>query len=85
MLNCPEVAELVTDYLEDRLPAGLRRRFDEHLAHCPGCTAYLDQMRQAVRAAGTIPAIDTVRVDRRLMEELLRAYRAAQDDLRRDE
>jgi anti-sigma factor RsiW len=44
-LTCREVVELVTDYLEDALPAAERERFDAHVASCPGCRAYLAQMR----------------------------------------
>ena len=44
-LPCRELVELVTDYLEGALPPGERTRFDAHLAECPGCTEYLEQMR----------------------------------------
>jgi len=54
-LTCKELVELVTDYLDDALSAGERRRFDEHLAGCPFCRIYLDQMRQTVRALGHLP------------------------------
>ena len=58
-LPCQELVELVTDYLEDRLSASERVRFEAHLALCSGCRTYLEQMRQTVRALG------------RLREELL--------------
>ncbi|MGH7622302.1 MAG: anti-sigma factor family protein, partial [Gemmatimonadaceae bacterium] len=51
-LTCKELVELVTDYLEESLPAPERRRFDEHLSTCPYCQIYLDQMRQTSRALG---------------------------------
>ena len=54
-LTCQELVELVTDYLEDALPADTRRRFDEHLAGCPFCQVYLEQMRQTIREAGRLP------------------------------
>ena len=34
------------------MPPSDRKRFEEHLAICPGCQTYLDQMRQTVRAVG---------------------------------
>ncbi len=37
--DMPELVELVTDYLEGALDGDQRRRFDEHLAACPGCAA----------------------------------------------
>jgi anti-sigma factor RsiW len=54
-LACKELVELVTDYLEDRLPTAERARFDAHLTGCGGCRAYLEQMRQTVRVLGRLP------------------------------
>jgi anti-sigma factor RsiW len=53
-MTCRELVELVTDYLEDRLDEGDRRRFDGHLDECPDCREYVEQMRQTVRALGTV-------------------------------
>ena len=53
-ISCQEIVELVTDYLEGVLPKDERRAFDEHLAGCPHCTNYLDQMRQAMRLTGRL-------------------------------
>jgi anti-sigma factor RsiW len=44
-LSCPELVELVTDYFEDALTSRERRRLEAHLAACPHCTAYVDQLR----------------------------------------
>ena len=40
-LTCRELVELVTDYLEDRLPAHERARFEAHLGECAACAAYV--------------------------------------------
>ena len=53
-LSCVELVELVTDYLEGALPGELHERFEEHIAHCAGCQAYLAQMRATIRATGTL-------------------------------
>ncbi|WP_005033081.1 cupin domain-containing protein [Holophaga foetida] len=37
MLSCQEVAELLSDYSEERLPASLRLRVRLHLSLCHGC------------------------------------------------
>jgi anti-sigma factor RsiW len=50
-LSCQELVELVTDYLEDALAPGERARFDAHLAECPGCDRYLEQMRATITLA----------------------------------
>ena len=54
-MACRELVELVTDYLEDRLTATDRSRFEAHLADCPYCTTYLEQMRQTIRLLGRLP------------------------------
>ena len=42
------MVELVTDYLEGVLRPAVDRRFRHHLAGCPGCAAYLAQIRATV-------------------------------------
>jgi anti-sigma factor RsiW len=71
-LECREVVEVVTDYLEGAMPPGERLRFDHHLALCEGCHAYLEQMRTVIRVAGR-PAVDAVPPE--TMAGLLRAFR----------
>jgi anti-sigma factor RsiW len=71
-MACRELVELVTDYLEGRLPAADRERFDAHIAGCDACTAYLDQMRHTLTALGHIPE-ESISVEAR--QELLVAFR----------
>jgi anti-sigma factor RsiW len=54
-MTCKEMVELVTDYLEERLAPDERTRFERHLEICPGCQAYLEQMRATLRALGRLP------------------------------
>lgn len=53
-LTCRELVEIVTEYLEGTLPPGERERFDAHLLDCPGCTTYLEQMRETIRLTGRL-------------------------------
>jgi anti-sigma factor RsiW len=53
-LTCHEVIDLLTDYLEDALPTQARRRVEEHLAGCEGCTAYLETLRETIRLSGMV-------------------------------
>jgi len=71
-IRCQEVVELVTDHLEGRLSAGRRARLELHLRSCPGCRAYLAQVRALVRAAGRLPAEE---LPPALRQELLAAFR----------
>ncbi len=47
-LNCQEVLELVTDYLEQALLPEMQAQFEEHIAECPGCDTYLEQVQQTI-------------------------------------
>jgi anti-sigma factor RsiW len=53
-LVCQEAVELMTDYLEDALSRRDRARFEKHLAQCPHCTEYLEEIRTTVILAGSI-------------------------------
>ena len=53
-LTCKEVVELATEYLEGTLPPASRARFEAHLAECPGCRVYLDQLRKTMRVLGSL-------------------------------
>ena len=53
-MDCKDLVELVTAYLEGDLSPEDRARADEHLARCDGCSRYLDQMRETIRLTGTL-------------------------------
>jgi anti-sigma factor RsiW len=57
-LNCKELVELVTEYLEGTLSADRREDFDAHLTECDGCTNYLAEMRQTIRLTGKLSEDD---------------------------
>ena len=64
-MTCRELVELVTAWLDDALPATERVRFDAHLADCPYCRVYLEQLRQTTRLLGDLSeeSIDPVARD----------------------
>jgi predicted anti-sigma-YlaC factor YlaD len=78
MLTCADIVKLVTDYLEGRLTPTERRRFESHIAICPPCRGFLDQMRTTVEVVGGLREED---VPPEMEEHLLTAFR----DWRRDE
>jgi anti-sigma factor RsiW len=55
-LACIEVVELVSDYLDGALDPETHRRVDEHLALCPHCQVYVEQVRDTVRSLRHLPA-----------------------------
>ena len=71
-LTCREVVELLSDYLEDMLPAGERARVEAHLATCPDCMAYLEQLRTTIGALGRLREPD---VPAPLLARLVAAFR----------
>jgi predicted anti-sigma-YlaC factor YlaD len=76
-LVCREVVELVSDYLEGALREEERARFEEHLAMCDGCLAYLEQMRLTLRVAG---ALRPEAVDPHVCAHLVEAFRGWSSD-----
>jgi anti-sigma factor RsiW len=53
-LVCREIVELLTEYLGGTLSVQDRTRFDEHLATCPPCTAYIAQVRTTLDLAAEL-------------------------------
>lgn len=51
-MTCKELVELVTDYLEGKLPDVEVIRFEQHLSACDGCTNYLEQMKRTIHVVG---------------------------------
>jgi anti-sigma factor RsiW len=54
-VTCRDFADFLADYIDDALPAAIRRQFEAHLAECPDCVAYLQQYRDVIRLA---PLVD---------------------------
>ena len=71
-LTCRELTELITNYLEERLPEPERIRFEQHLSICPGCVTYLEQMRFTVKALGARPRGG---IPKAIESSLLQAFR----------
>jgi Predicted transmembrane transcriptional regulator (anti-sigma factor) len=71
-LTCKEVVELVTDYLEGVLPSEKRAELEAHLADCPGCTNYIEQMRLTI---GVLRNLSQEPVFPATKEELVQAFR----------
>jgi anti-sigma factor RsiW len=67
---CQEFVEEVTDYLEGKLSEAEERWPDEHLAACPHCRAYLEQMRATIAA---LRGLSEPGVDPALRERILRS------------
>jgi anti-sigma factor RsiW len=75
-IPCQRVVELLTEYLESALSTDDTLALERHLTSCPGCSTYLEQLRETIKATGALREED---VPPELMATLLEAFR----DLRR--
>jgi len=71
-MTCRQVVELMTDYLDGALSAGDRARFEEHIAGCDGCTAYLAQLRMTRDVVGRLAQEP---IPKAVEDELVKAFR----------
>jgi predicted anti-sigma-YlaC factor YlaD len=53
-IPCAQIVEMVTDYLEGVMSAEQQRLVDEHLADCPPCTQYFEQIRTTIDLVGSV-------------------------------
>ncbi len=75
-MDCVELVELVTDYLEGTLDEERRAAIEAHLRECDGCQAYLEQMRQARQHLGHLPLQEAQDLPDQARRDLLAAFRA---------
>ena len=76
-VDCIELVELVTDYLEGAMPDAERERVDEHIAGCDGCTTYLQQFRITIRLTGELTEEQITPEARDVLVGVFRQWRAA--------
>lgn len=76
-LTCRELVRFLADYLSGELTGPARATFDQHLARCPSCVAYMETYRSTrdlARAAMTTPeALVPADVPEGLVEAVLAA------------
>lgn len=71
-LDCNELVELVTAFLDHSLDPETERRLVDHLPSCDGCQEYVDQVQHAIRLLGELPP---ERLSDASRSELLDAFR----------
>lgn len=67
-----ELVELLTEYLEGALPPDDVAAVEAHLADCPACERYLDQMRATIEVLGSVPVLT---LSDKACDTLLAAFR----------
>jgi hypothetical protein len=78
-LSCQDLVELVNDYLEELLDCHVRVRFEAHLAACPPCRTYVDQMRLTIAVTGRIDPAELSASARLSLLEAFRSWAGGED------
>ena len=55
-LECEQVFAMLSEYLDEQLPAANCAEFEKHLADCPQCVAFVQSLRQCIRLCRTLDA-----------------------------
>ena len=76
-LVCREAVELMSDYVEGALSKQDTARLEAHLAGCPHCTRYLEQIRATITAAGHVEPDD---LPEETVDDLVALFRNWRDD-----
>ena len=71
--DCPRIVALLSDYIDGRLPADVRRDLEQHLGGCSECTTFVDTFRSTVAMLQSL-------TDQDLPEELRVRLKAFLDD-----
>jgi len=71
---CRQFVEDVTAYLEGALPEDVTRAVEEHLADCPHCREYLEQMRRTISMTRAVGEHDVDAMPAELRDRLRRAF-----------
>lgn len=74
---CNQVVEILTAYLDGALRSDDQAALEDHLADCPYCEAYLEQLRLTIRLTGALHDHD---VPEPLVDVLVSAFRRARQD-----
>ncbi len=76
-IDCKDLVELVTDYLEGVLDGEDIERFQDHLALCDGCDVYVEQMCQTIEVVGALSVDDVPAQARTALLTAFREWRGA--------
>jgi predicted anti-sigma-YlaC factor YlaD len=78
-VNCKEVLDQLSDFVDEEARADLCRAIEEHLARCGGCKIVVDTVKKTIMLYHTDgPAEAPVRVSAALESALAREYRQAE-------
>jgi anti-sigma factor RsiW len=73
---CNEIVELVTEFVEDAMPAADRARFERHLGDCGPCALYVTQIRRTIELTGRAAPEPLTGEAREAFLKLLRSWKS---------
>jgi anti-sigma factor RsiW len=76
-ISCREVVEIVTEYLDGALAPDVVAKLEVHLAACPPCQVYVEQIRQTAHVAAAAEAELEQHPDRDALLATFREFRRA--------
>lgn len=71
--TCRDLVELVTEYLEGALSPEFSAAFERHIAECPSCREYLDQIRLTIALTGSMATVEDLSTE--AVDALVDAFR----------
>jgi anti-sigma factor RsiW len=74
-VTCAQIADFLTDFLNDELPEAVHADFVAHMVICPDCQRYLDSFRKTIdlgRGAFD-PVQEVAKMPESLVQAILRA------------
>ena len=76
---CRQFVEDVTAYLDGSLPDDMVAVIEHHLADCPHCREYLEQMRETIAGTHVLGDRDVDAMPADVRERLMQAFREHRD------
>jgi len=76
-MTCCEVIDFLLEYLSGELSASERAEFEQHLAECPDCAAYLKSYEETIKLGKAVFADPEAPVPQDVPEELVQAILAS--------
>jgi len=77
LITCRELYDFILDYLGGDLAPPEKAKFEEHLAICPSCVAYLESYKKTVALGKAAYARNGEPTPPEVPEELVRAILAS--------
>jgi len=77
-VTCAQIAEFLTDFIDEELPDAVHADFVAHMVICPDCQRYLDSFRKTIELGrGAYDPIDPIKevadIPELLVQAILRA------------